>query len=81
VHILECSSAAKRLAAGSAIEAARQRRGRKRWTNRWKAALNAFDITYGRLQDLALVCLGAGERDADRQPVQGSDQVQPQPQK
>ena len=26
-------------------------RGRKRWTNRWKAALNAFDITswgYGR---------------------------------
>src|SRR6266545_8204635 len=25
-------------------------RGRKRWTNRWKAALNAFDITFeGRL--------------------------------
>ena len=25
-------------------------KGRKRWTNRWKAALNAFDITfYGRL--------------------------------
>jgi hypothetical protein len=25
-------------------------RGRQRWTNRWKAALNAFDITYdGRL--------------------------------
>jgi putative transposase len=24
--------------------------GRKRWTNRWKAALNAFDITFdGRL--------------------------------
>ena len=26
-------------------------KGRKRWTNRWKAALNAFDITfYGRLR-------------------------------
>jgi len=26
------------------------REGRKRWTNRWKAALNAFDITFdGRL--------------------------------
>ena len=26
------------------------RKGRKRWTNRWKAALNAFDITFdGRL--------------------------------
>jgi putative transposase len=25
-------------------------KGRKRWTNRWKAALNAFDITFdGRL--------------------------------
>ena len=25
-------------------------RGRQRWTNRWKAALNAFDITFdGRL--------------------------------
>jgi putative transposase len=25
-------------------------RGRKRWSNRWKAALNAFDITFdGRL--------------------------------
>ena len=25
-------------------------KGRNRWTNRWKAALNAFDITYdGRL--------------------------------
>jgi putative transposase len=25
-------------------------RGRRRWTNRWKAALNAFDITFdGRL--------------------------------
>jgi len=24
-------------------------KGRKRWTNRWKAALNAFDITGGRL--------------------------------
>ena len=24
-------------------------RGRKWWTNRWKAALNAFDITDGRL--------------------------------
>jgi putative transposase len=25
-------------------------RGRKRWTNRWKEALNAFDITFdGRL--------------------------------
>ena len=24
--------------------------GRRRWTNRWKAALNAFDITFnGRL--------------------------------
>ena len=22
-------------------------KGRKRWTNRWKAALNAFDITFG----------------------------------
>jgi putative transposase len=22
-------------------------RGRQRWTNRWKAALNAFDITFG----------------------------------
>jgi putative transposase len=22
-------------------------KGRKRWTNRWKAALNAFDITCG----------------------------------
>jgi hypothetical protein len=21
-------------------------RGRRRWTNRWKAALNAFDITF-----------------------------------
>jgi putative transposase len=25
-------------------------KGRRRWTNRWKAALNAFDITFdGRL--------------------------------
>jgi putative transposase len=25
-------------------------KGRKRWTNRWKAALNAFDVTFdGRL--------------------------------
>jgi hypothetical protein len=25
-------------------------RGRKRWSNRWKGALNAFDITFdGRL--------------------------------
>jgi putative transposase len=25
-------------------------KGRKRWTNRWKKALNAFDITFdGRL--------------------------------
>jgi transposase-like protein len=22
-------------------------KGRQRWTNRWKAALNAFDITFG----------------------------------
>jgi putative transposase len=29
---------------------ARTGRGRKRWTNRWKEALNAFDITFdGRL--------------------------------
>ena len=26
------------------------RKARKRWTNRWKAALNAFDMTFdGRL--------------------------------
>jgi hypothetical protein len=30
--------------------AARQPEGRKRWSNRWKGALNAFDITFdGRL--------------------------------
>jgi hypothetical protein len=23
-------------------------RGRRRWTNRWKAALNAFDMTFDR---------------------------------
>jgi transposase-like protein len=29
-------------------------RGRKRWSNRWKAALNAFDITFdGRLSAAA----------------------------
>jgi hypothetical protein len=31
-------------------------------------------------QHLALVGLGAGQREADRQALQGADQVQPQPQ-
>jgi putative transposase len=30
-------------------------KGRKRWTNRWKAALNAFDITFDG-------CLSAGRK-------------------
>jgi hypothetical protein len=33
-------------------------RGRKRWTNRWKAALNAFNITFdGRLSAGAQVTI------------------------